>query len=210
MGKSIIFGFRVYDKSEDSRIYSYHLLESPSLNTIALVTFELLHRPISENNIDYKGRVLLAANNNWRQHWKHTVWRTMPTWAVSPTLSLHIPSPANLFIKSFCLQSFWIVVLKSPALLWLWLSISWMTPQGRSGKEKGKQIECQVSFSPPWRSFQWSRLTLPSPLLGPIAGNALNKMTARRNLSQLLFSKTLVLLPSTPKPKNSLALPATR
>lgn len=115
MGKSMIFGFRVYDRSEDSRIYCHHLLEAPSLNTIALVTLELLHRPISENNIDYKGRVLLAANNNWRQHWKHTVWRTMPAWAVSPTLSLHIPSPSNLFIKSFCLQSFWIVVLNIPS-----------------------------------------------------------------------------------------------
>lgn len=73
MGKSMIFGFRVYDRSEDSRIYCHHLLEAPLLNTIALVTLELLHRPISENNIDYKGRVLLAANHNWRQHWKHCV-----------------------------------------------------------------------------------------------------------------------------------------
>lgn len=73
MGKSMIFGFRVYDRSEDSRIYCHHLLEAPSLNPIALVTLELLHRPISENNIDYKGRVLLAANHNWRQHWKHSV-----------------------------------------------------------------------------------------------------------------------------------------
>lgn len=45
---------------------------------------------------------------------------------------------------------------------------------------------------------------------GPTAGNALNEMTARRNLSQLLFPKALSLLPSTPKPKRSLTLPATR
>lgn len=77
-----------------------HLLESLSLNTIALVTLELLHRPIAENNIDCNGRGLLAASNlqdsigNIRVE-NHT------SLAVSSTSSLHILSPANLFIKSF-------------------------------------------------------------------------------------------------------------
>lgn len=119
MGKSMIFGFRVYDRSEDSRIYCHHLLEAPSLNTIALVTLELLHRPISENNIDYKGRVLLAANTDWRQHWKHCGEPCLL--GLFPPLFLFISRVLQIFSSNHLakwfakwfeeIQSFWIVVL---------------------------------------------------------------------------------------------------
>lgn len=163
MGKSMIFGFRVYDRSEDSRIYCHHLLEAPSLNTIALVTLELLHRPISENNIDYKGRALLAANHNWRQHWKHCGEPCLL--GLFPPLFLFISRVLQIFSSNhFASRASGLLSSTSPVLPWLWLSISWMTPRGRSGKEKGMQIKCQVSFSSPWRSSQWSRITLPFPL----------------------------------------------